>query len=427
MGVCCDHKPGELCTNMTTTFAFITLEQTGSQESFKDNFKKVLDRVLFNNSHFWYTDITPPTAAPSDDESSISTEIILTVKTNTIEFNQIHYGERRMLQSLDLSAFFSEFTETIESIAKNDNPEVSEFLEASGSVIDPDRPITTEPILGTDKLSSDIDDSIDKDEDNNKSWSEKYWYVILIIVLVVVVLLAVAAVVTYRAVDRTKVKKIEKKQLEICEKVIPIEKVKEQQGIKEEEDIYHPYKETIIMEGYLMKEGKHGYQRRYCVLYYNPCEMKLYESMTPSYYGNVYVGEKQAYKMECLKEVKYSEGSNHFNAIFNVNESTIKHYDKGENVRNIHFKICESESGKDNESENAKRWTEAFESYISGKPNVKSAWLVPVPLVRDEHQDGKLVTENSVVTNNRMLDSVAKARANKKVVHHQKKEVLRDN
>lgn len=416
MGVCCRHKPGELCTNMTTTFSFIKVETDKNNNNFKTKFLEVLDSVLFNNSHFWYTDISN-----KQDEELDSIEIKLTIKTNTININTIF--PKRKLQALpdipDISEFFGELTDKIDSIASNDVQEVNDLLDEAGTVLDPDKAITTESTLGITELADDINPNIKSDD--NKSWAEKYWYVILIIVVVAVVLLSIIGVITYRAVDKTKVSRIEKKQLEICEKVIPIEKVKEKQGVSEN-DIYHPYEKTIILEGYLMKEGKAGYQRRYCVLYYNPSEMKLYESMTPSYYGNVYVGEKQSYKMESLKEVKYEEGSNQFNVIFKVNESTIKHYDNGENIRDIHFKVCKYEG--ENENETAKRWVDAFESYISGKPTVKSAWLVPVPLVRDEHLDGKLVTENSNVVDSRIMDTVVKTRANR-VRSPWKKEVLK--
>lgn len=154
---------------------------------------------------------------------------------------------------------------------------------------------------------------------------------------------------------------IEKVRQKFEDKKISIELVKKE-NLVDDKEIYRPFKEKILIEGYLLKKG-HGnlvnkFQRRYCIIYCEPPKLRIYESMVPSFYGNVYVNEKQSYNLDALKGVKYIKNKDTFEISLNITDSEYKVYEPGNKKRIITFK-CEGVKA----TEDAKKWSEAFRNY----------------------------------------------------------------
>lgn len=133
-------------------------------------------------------------------------------------------------------------------------------------------------------------------------------------------------------------------------------------------EVYNPYKkDKIYYEGFLLKQGRNrvnlgnnsDYQRRYCVLFNEPEDFRIYETMVPSFYGNVFINEKQSVEMSCFRDIR-RETADTFTLKFEVKSSVDKALkaaegDEQKEERIYRFK-CEDQIAMN-------EWVKQFESF----------------------------------------------------------------
>lgn len=433
--VCCKRvSPGELCNSVTTIYNFAGEGSDQEFGQFKDAFVKSIARI-FNGTHFFDYDDT-------QDRDFVQRKIKILVKYNTDRNNT----KTRLLQgdggiNLDINPL-----DVIEAVMKsigpaqgNDNDGNNEEnifddnIKQAIANLGMDTKQLTEAVITTKQELEDsglgfaIDtietsqypvDTKEKVESEKDPWEKEYWWVILIICIVVVLLIVISVVCIYSHSKKTKeMREIQSKQLKIKEKEIPVEKIVDVNSVAEE-DLYVPYYHDVIIEGYLLKRGRKNlgkWQQRYCVLYSNLKTFRIYESMTPSYGGNLYLNEKQDIPIDCYNGIEYKDGSNEFTLVLKIRDSSFKTYEAGDIERKIHFK-CEG----DNKVEEAMKWVDCFRDYKNKKPKAVEAWIHPV-IINRENQAIVVATDKAEEKKNQSSVESALERKNRKAVVENKK------
>lgn len=432
-GICCRRKyNGELCTNVTVTYSFLKGEN-GNFNVFKRRFVNVLQNNIFKGSYYWST----LSEGQNDYKIRLNIRYIDNVRNYLNEMgksNNLNIRRRELQTTMNKIDYI---TTILQAIYPNDEiASITEEERVFGSKsLNTSPPVTLPPeienneefnnikntlvevikevsLLARDsKIKADIDGYIQCEKyqsdfvggdlvkpPKEDPWAKKYWYVILIIVIVVIILLILLLILTYKCTNMIERRNKEKRNKKFLDNSIPVVKVKEENKVNDD-NIYKGYENKIIMEGYLLKEGRNRvidkWQRRYCVLYFEPSVLRIYESMNPSYYGNVYLNEKQSIPMSCYSSIEYEENSDEFTLIFKVKDSSMKVCENGEEERQIHFKV-EGEDG----FIIAKKWYEKFSDYKNQKPESIEVWNCPRPLIKE---DNKFVIESKKVVDDRNL------------------------
>lgn len=139
-----------------------------------------------------------------------------------------------------------------------------------------------------------------------------------------------------------------------------------------------------MIEGYLLKEGRdrvlNKFQKRYCVLYYNPAVLRIYSSMTKTIAGNMYIDEKQSIPYECYSGIEYKSGSTEFTLLLKVTQSSIKNYEVGNVKRKMVFKAEGPDAVK-----TAQDWVECFRDFKNKQPHLTN--VAAEELVLDSEDD----------------------------------------
>lgn len=132
-------------------------------------------------------------------------------------------------------------------------------------------------------------------------------------------------------------------------------------------------KEDVVFEGWLQKKSNKGlsglkpWQRRYFVLYRSANELRYYKNMTPSRFGNLYVGERGSIPLDLIRKVLEPEVKQKFLGLrFDldiVRPSNGKYpgtlCDEG-SFREEYHRVCLLAGG----AEDKKRWVEEIQKRL---------------------------------------------------------------
>lgn len=382
MGVCCVHQKGELCSNLTVSFSFISFTQSrllpvGDNDKnieFRQSFKNVLDENVFKPQHCVSTDTSKGTAL--EDPLILSIKKLPPTSDDTKSDSPVNNNK----PTITLEEAFKDIISSIEKIQNNEIPEVATLLVENNIILDPEKPISYSQVIDNTELPT-VETTNPTEPSSN--WAKDNWYVILIIVVVVLVLIIGSVFGTFYYIKRkdnsksnlpTNFKSINKKY-EVNDKQVDenhqsiedIEPVGDNVVGKisidinnnnssgkytsndddDDEENGKVINKKIKYEGYLEKEmpGRttDPWILRYCVLYENPLVLYVYESMKLSYKGNLYTGVKQIIPLDSIKNIEYDKKNTQQNYDFIIiiqdNDQQVQSNECMEDLKYVHFRI----------------------------------------------------------------------------------------